>query len=116
MAFGKKTGGRTKGTRNKRTAAIQAVVDQGALEGLTPLEVMLGAMRDAWSNGDKAAAANFAKDAAPYLHPRLSNVQHSGDAENPVETVTRIELTSPETDNGTHRATAEAHPHIYGTS
>jgi len=116
MAAGKKTGGRTKGTLNRRTAAIKAVMDEGALEGITPLEVMLGAMRDAWEKGDKAQAANFAKDAAPYLHPRLANVQHSGDAENPVETVTRIELTSPEADNGTHRTTAQAHPHIYGTS
>lgn len=92
MAWGKKTGGRQKGTPNKRTAAKQALVVQATQEGITPLEVMLGAMRDAWAAGDKEAAANFAKDAAPYLHPKLSSVEHKGDPDNPLEQNSRVEL------------------------
>lgn len=116
MAAGKKTGGRQKGTVNKRTAAKLALVEQATSEGISPLEVMLGAMREAWGNGDKAGAANFAKDAAPYIHPKLSNVQHSGDADNPLETVTRIELSAPEGINGSNRTAPETHPGIYRTS
>ena len=37
---------------------------------------MLNAMRDLWEEGTpeaKREAARIAKDAAPYVHPRLSN-------------------------------------------
>ena len=44
---------------------------------MTPLDVMLAAMRDAVTRGDMAAAAGFAKDAAPYVHPRLQAVLHT---------------------------------------
>lgn len=47
-------------------------------EGITPLEVMLNAMRGAWEAGKTAEAHEFAKDAAPYIHPRLAAVDHSG--------------------------------------
>lgn len=57
---------------------------RAASEGISPLEVMIGAMREAWEKGDRPAAANFAKDAAPYVHPRLAAVEHSGNAEKPV--------------------------------
>lgn len=88
----KKTGGRVKGTPNKRTVAAMAIVDQSRAEGITPLEVMLGAMREAWERGDKSEAAGHAVNAAPYMHPKLSTVKHEGDEENPLRTVTRIEL------------------------
>ena len=95
MAKGVKTGGRTKGTPNKRTLANQGLMARATSPEMTPLAVMLKAMKLAWDQKDYAAAANFAKDAAPYLHPRLANVQHSGDADNPlafevVSGVTRI--------------------------
>lgn len=61
-----------------------ALVAQATSDGISPLEVMLGAMREAWEKGDREAAANFAKDAAPYVHPKLANVQHSGDHDNPL--------------------------------
>jgi len=84
MAAGKKTGGRRKGTPNKRTEASRALVARATAEGISPLDVMLGAMREAWEKGDKGGAAIFARDAAPYMHPKLSAVQHSGDNDNPV--------------------------------
>jgi uncharacterized membrane protein len=49
-----------------------------------PLEVMLSAMREAWSENNRDKAVSYAEKAAPYLHAKLANVQHSGDAENPV--------------------------------
>ena len=115
MAAGKKTGGRQKGVPNKRTEANRAVMAQAISEGISPLDVMLGAMRDAWDSGDKAAAANFAKDAAPYLHPKLSSIEHKGDPDNPLETVTRIELTAPEGGDRKDRTPAQTPLGIFGT-
>lgn len=72
---GKRVGaGRKAGAATRKTREI---ADRAAEDGITPLEVMLGAMREAWEAGDKAAAANFAKDAAPYMHARLAAVEHS---------------------------------------
>ena len=41
---------------------------------------MLNAMRDLWEEGTpeaKREAARIAKDAAPYVHPRLSNIDQT---------------------------------------
>lgn len=72
MAKGYKTGGRKKGVPNKMTLARQELARHLAANGLTPLDVMLSAMREAWDEGDKATAAKYAVDAAPYVHPRLA--------------------------------------------
>lgn len=71
----RKGAGRKKGSATKKTREI---ADRAAEQGITPLEVMLGAMRDFWESGDKEKAAGFAKDAAPYMHPRLTAVEHTG--------------------------------------
>jgi hypothetical protein len=44
-------------------------------QGITPLEVMLEAMHKARSEGDLDRAAHFAKDAAPYIHAKLANIE-----------------------------------------
>lgn len=70
-------GGKRAGAGRKpgaATAKTREIADKAASEGVTPLEVMLGAMRELWDNGNKLDAASIAKDAAPYMHPRLSNV------------------------------------------
>lgn len=67
--------GRPKGSLTKRTQEIRA---NAALTGMTPLEVMLSAMRHYLDLGDFDKAALFAKDAAPYMHPRLASVEHAG--------------------------------------
>lgn len=70
--------GRPKGSKSKRSRAIAILVRSSELEGLTPLEVMLRAMRAHAEAGHLDEAAAIAKDAAPYLHPRLTAVEHSG--------------------------------------
>ena len=71
---GKREGsGRPAGTINKASAERQAEV---AASGLTPLEYMLRIMRD--EDADKAGRLDAAKAAAPYVHPRLAAVEHSG--------------------------------------
>jgi hypothetical protein len=72
---GRKTGSPTKRRRE--------IIDEAAKDGITPLEVQLRTMRALWDEANKGmtldfekatAACAIAKDAAPYLHPRLSNV------------------------------------------
>lgn len=110
MAKGLKTGGRQKGTPNKKS---QELIAMAAEAGATPIEVMLDNMRVAYESAKVAegeipvltpellsadASASFkiilqavqrvvgfrkiaqecARDAAPFLHPKLSAVEHSG--------------------------------------
>lgn len=85
---GKRPGaGRKKGVPNKRTAEIQQAVEES---GLTPLAYMLQVMRDVGQ--DEMRRLQAARDAAPYVHAKLSSVELSGKDGKPVETVTRIEL------------------------
>ena len=69
--------GRPIGSKNQRTAEIARVA---AESGITPIEVMLGAMRELWAQGTpeaKREAAEIAKDAAPYIHPRLASIDQT---------------------------------------
>jgi hypothetical protein len=88
MAKGQKTGGRVKGSRNKRTIARQhrlAEAQRQALAGvaepavLTPLQVMQMAMQAQVDAGELVGAAEIARDLAPYLHGKVASfVQVSG--------------------------------------
>jgi hypothetical protein len=87
MAGGRKTGGRKKGSVNKRTLAlrVQAVA---LLEGvdasrMTPLDVMLHVMRD--NRLDATLRFEAARAAAPYLHPRLAAIEHTGASAGPIQ-------------------------------
>ena len=54
-------------------------------EGLSPLDVMLRAMREAVAKDQMQEAAKFAQMAAPYIHPRLQAIQHTGREGGPIE-------------------------------
>lgn len=69
---GEHRGGRKTGTLNKRTVVMNQLREEALTAGITPLEVMLKTMRGFWKVGKKMEAADIAKDAAPYLHPRLA--------------------------------------------
>ena len=88
-------GGARKGAGRKKgsaTAKTREIADKAAQEGITPLEYMLEVMRreihpelepdEVW----KAMAMKFeaAKAAAPYIHPRLAAVEHSGQDGGPI--------------------------------
>lgn len=82
---GKRAGaGRRKGSATKRTREI---ADKAIGEGLTPLDVMLKAMRLHADAQRWDAAAEVAKDAAPYIHPRLAAVEHKGPDDGPIQFV-----------------------------
>jgi hypothetical protein len=80
----RKGAGRPKGAATKRTRKI---ADRESQNGLTPLEVMLRAMREHAGKKDWDAAASIAKDAAPYMHAKLASVQHTGPKGGPIQTV-----------------------------
>ena len=93
-----KTGGRQKGTPNKKTAALQRQI---AETGLTPLEVMVKRMRWHSKEADLAVkrkdyadaerhmkeAEEAASRAAPYLHAKLSAVEMGNTAGEPLKVV-----------------------------
>jgi hypothetical protein len=66
--------GRKPGAITKRTRAI---AEKAAEAGITPLEVMLQAMRSAYESQGAAAAVQYAIAAAPYMHARLQAVAAS---------------------------------------
>lgn len=78
--------GRPKGAANIKTREI---ANQCAQTGQTPLEVMIEAMRE-FTQAARAAsddfekfeawkqAAEIAHKAAPYIHPRLAAIEHTG--------------------------------------
>jgi len=69
--------GRPVGSKNQRSADIARTA---AESGITPIEVMLGTMRELWALGTpeaKREAAEIAKDAAPYIHPRLASIDQA---------------------------------------
>lgn len=80
-------GGKRQGAGRKPGSPTQRrreIIDEAAKDGITPLEVQLRTMRALWDAAisgptldfEKATAAcAIAKDAAPYLHPRLANVE-----------------------------------------
>lgn len=83
----RKGAGRPRGAATKRSRKI---ADRESRNGITPLEVMLKAMRVHAENEDWDTASAFAKDAAPYMHPKFASVQHTGPNGGPV----KIDLTN----------------------
>jgi hypothetical protein len=76
-----KTGGKQKGTANKKTREL---ADEAARSGLTPLEVQLRTMTELWKRAHASGemdvelatqACAIAKDCASYCHPRLSTIE-----------------------------------------
>jgi hypothetical protein len=86
MAVGRKTGGGSrKGIPNKATAKRERQV---AASGLTPLDFMLKTLRNAKQPYEERMRAAIA--AAPYVHPKLANVQLQGDEKNPIVHTVRL--------------------------
>lgn len=83
--------GRKLGSPNKASAERQAKV---AATGDTPLEYMLKVMRDA--KAEPGRRDDMAKAAAPYVHPKLASMQHTGRNGGPIQTVDLTKLSGDE--------------------
>lgn len=86
----RKGAGRKPGSATKRTREI---ADRAVEEGITPLEFMLKIMRTEASDSieDERVRQSImemrfeaAKAAAPYVHPRLAAIEHSGPNGGPI--------------------------------
>ena len=85
MAKGCKTGGRKRGTPNKATAKRQEDI---AASGLIPLEHLLAVMRN--EKLPREIRLNAAAKAAPYVHPRLTAIEHSANEDRPPRMIVEI--------------------------
>lgn len=80
-----KTGGRHRGTKNKKTREQVAKV---TASGLTPLEYMLQVMRNEELPRDERMDAAY--KSAPYVHPRLTAIEQRPTTD-PAEPVNVVE-------------------------
>lgn len=74
--------GRKAGIPNKASVERQKRV---AASGQTPLEYMLKVMRDGEASDQRRD--DMAKAVAPYVHPKLASMQHTGRNGGPIQTV-----------------------------
>ena len=95
--------GRRKGEVTAATKRRKEIADEAAAAGITPLELSLRLMRDLWAQatdktgkiigfGKAMQAHVIAKDCAPFIHPKLAAVEHTGNHNNPLEMITRVEI------------------------
>ncbi len=122
MANGHKTGGRKAGTPNRRTACRGVVEAHAAAAGVTPLQVMLENMTFFSNEAEKRlaellksqpdrdtliaslkticslrqSAQDCARDAAPYVHPRLSAIEANVGGEIRPRLISAVPLTEEE--------------------
>lgn len=76
MAWKKGQSGNPAGRRlSPATKARQEAAQKVLAAGTTPLEILIEAMRVAYEQGGAMAAAAYAKEAAPYVHPKLSAIE-----------------------------------------
>ncbi|MDB5584300.1 MAG: hypothetical protein JWR80_9476 [Bradyrhizobium sp.] len=68
--------GRKKGGHNRIT---EEAIEQARSDGVMPLDYMLSIMRDV--KADESKRIDCAKAAAPYLHPKLSQVEAKIDSD-----------------------------------
>ena len=73
--------GRKAGTPNKSSAELKKAI---AASGETPAEYMLRVMRDPFVDHDRRD--KMAVAAAPYVHPKLAAIEHTGKDGGPIET------------------------------
>ena len=100
MAWGRKTGGRKRGTPNKRTSVLAAKAEASGdgAPGEMPLDYMLRVMNDPATEPHRRDA--MAKAAAPYLHPQLAAIhhRHTNVDGTPTRPVINLTISSPATE------------------
>lgn len=90
--------GRKKGTVSEATKRRKEIAEEAAAAGITPLELSLRLMRELWAqatdqagkiiNMGKAMQAHIvAKDAAPFIHPKLATIDNNVKGEVTVKTL-----------------------------
>jgi len=86
---GERRGGRKKGTPNKKSQDVQAMLDK---MGCNPLEGMAQIAQEALEEGDRTLAGQMYKELAQYVAPKRKAVEMTGDAGGPIEVTWAGEL------------------------
>lgn len=82
MPGGRRAGaGRKPGIANTRSREI---AEKSYKRGITPLEYMLKVMRSRSKKVSDERRDEMARSAAPYMHPRLQAIQHTGKNGEPI--------------------------------
>ncbi len=76
--------GRKPGTATKLN---QKAREEALSDGISPLDYMLGVLRD--DTKSQEARMDAAKAAAPYVHAKLASVEHKGDADSPLQLIVK---------------------------
>lgn len=84
MAYGKKTGGRQKGTPNKDTKALCDRI-ASKYPGWDPVEAMAEIARD--EQNDVMIRLAALKEIAQYIHPKRKAIEHTGTVTVPSVTI-----------------------------
>jgi hypothetical protein len=71
-----KTGGRKRGTPNKKTVAVQEQMEQ---LGFDPIESMIKICNQAMTDKNYSLAGQMAKELAQYVYPKRKAVEHFTD-------------------------------------
>jgi len=104
---GKRIGaGRKVGALTKRT---REAAERATATGMTPLDYMLEVMRN--DGNDVDTRLDAAKSAAPYVHPRLSSVDHKSTDGSMTPKPDHI-IIEAAVDDGEDQATAETRPSL----
>jgi hypothetical protein len=82
MALGSKTGGRSKGTPNRKTLEVE---EKLAEIGCDPIQAMAKIAAIAMAAGDHRLAGDLYKELAQYVAPKRKAVEHSGLGGGPIE-------------------------------
>jgi hypothetical protein len=93
----KKQWGRKAGTLNKRTLACREIVDKALARGETPVEFMLRVMRGEQRSDDlrpwtPEERLDAAKAVAPYVHPKLATIEHTGQGGGAIDSRLSVEI------------------------
>ena len=73
---GRRSGaGRPKGSITRRTKARLDIAAQALAKGKSPLEIMVEAMHLVYAADGAIAAMPYAREVAPFMHPKLAAVQ-----------------------------------------
>ena len=85
-----KTGGRKRGTPNKKTIAVQEQMEQ---LGFDPIESMIEISKQAMSDKNYVLAGQMAKELAQYIYPKRKAVEHTTSEDSPFPTQLTINIT-----------------------
>jgi hypothetical protein len=108
-------GGKRKGAGRKKSSLekkSRLIAEIAFVEGITPLEVMLTAMRAYAAVQEWGKASSIAKDCAPYVHPKLASIEHSGKDGGPlvIERIERVIVDPQHSDTQSFRPAAKTVP------